>query len=322
MVALLFQTRTERDTALAEKTKADRRISELTEQAASADVQVLQLNEQLRLATVRIQELIVQQPFQSPSNDDVWPNEPPFSVSGHAAFTVEKGHGLPSTTIYKAVSEALFWAWDKRIGIDVWRGFLNYDEVMEHLKPAPQYGDLVSLGRMLHMHFVADTVDAVMIEVDLPELKRYLEGLEKLKARAIVFNDADQYGLEGVQLLIDLARLYTDLPIILSLRGSADVEAYRSLGKEIYIEIQTFGTVSEMKNTFLKKAKVVDIFCLGAFKAMTAAQLKALYDTVLAADAMPRSFYFYCDLPEDWPAMPQAEVDVLKSFVTRWRGTL
>lgn len=357
IVALLFQTRTERDTALAEKTNADRRISELieqgqlkddqlakanarvtelTEQAASADEQVLQLNEQLKLATDRvndqareIERLQKQPPAPAPDGDDVWPDEPPFSVVGCAAFTVEKGQEAPDKAQYTRVREALAWAWDKKIGIKAWRGHLNLGEVKDHLgedeagrEVAPPLGNLIEFGRLLRMHFIADTVDVVIKNVDNDTLKWYLQSLETLKARAIVLNDADQYGLDGVKEMIDRARLFTNLPIILSLRGTADVAAFKALGKDVYVEIQSFGSLSELKNTFLKKAAIVDFFCFSAFKALTTSQLKAIYDAVLASPIKPKAFFFYTDRADDWPTMPQAEVDVLKSFVIRWRATL
>jgi hypothetical protein len=345
LIEELFRTRTERDTAIADKANADRRIgelieqgqiqddkltkaqeriSELTEQSANADEQVITLTEQLRLATNRINELVAQGPTPAPApdGDSVWPDEPPFSFEGLAAYTIEKGQEEPSKEQYTRVREALIWAWDKKLGVNAWRGHLNLDEVKEHLKAAPGLGNLPQLGQRLKMHFIADTVDVVVKSTDNPTLKIYLEGLEKLKARALVFNDADQYPLFDLQLMLERVRAISKLPIILSLRGSANVATYKKLGPGIYVEIQTFGNVSEMKNTFLPKAADVDLFCLAAFKALTAAQLKAIYDTVLTARQKPKGIFFYTDTAVDWPAMPQAEVDILKSFVTRWRAAV
>jgi hypothetical protein len=339
IMAELFQTRMERDTAQGNLETANGLVGELQgqlnaetaranaadERAANADRHAQTLNDQLKMATDRVTELAklleeAQKP--TPSNgDDVWPDEPPFSIEGLAAFTVEKGQEAPDKAQYTRVREALFWAWDKKLKINAWRGHLNIGEVRDHLKDAPPLGHLPNFGRRLKMHFIADTVDVVVKSVDNTTLQWYLQSLEdKLKACAFVLNDADQYGIEGAQHMIERMRQFTQLPIILSLRGTANVAAYKALGENVFIEIQTFGKPDEMKNTFLPKAPIVDFFCFPAFKAMTAQQLKTIYDIVLAAKVMPKAFFFYTDAADDWPAMPQTEVDVLRNFVTRWKS--
>lgn len=303
--------------------KSDEALLKTNSALTAANSAIANLNAEVRALNAKLLEAqkppVVVPPPTTPTPGDVWPDEPAFTLEGLAALTVEKGQDDPSQAQYDAVRNALTWARAKGLAFKAWRGFLNPGEVFSHLHPNVgaygKFGNLIQFGRERRFSFIADTVDQVVTTLKDPELKVYLEGLETLKARALVFNDADQYPLSDLKTMILRVRAFSKLPIIASLRATADIALYRNLG--LIIEIQTFGNLSELK-TFL--AKPVDIFCFEARQPVTEAQLKAIYDTILASTIKPKAYFLYTDKALDWPGTPAGEVAILKNFIDRWKA--
>lgn len=228
-----------------------------------------------------------------------------------AALTIEKGDNEPSDEQYATVRHVLMQA--ASMGFNTWRGFFNLDEVREHLNMEP--GDpnhLPQFGRTRGLEFIADTIDVVIPRLNDADLSAYIKGLETMGARAVVFNDADQYSIETLEKMVGRFRVISDLPVIASLRASANIRMYTMFD---YVEAQTFGTASELPN-FL--ALPFDLFCLDARETMTAATLNERGEIMLAAQ--PQAFFYYASQAEDWLAMPAEEAAAIKGIIERWKS--
>lgn len=244
-----------------------------------------------------------------------------------AGFTIEKGRSAPTAALYSQVKTALRWG---RAGdLDMWRGFFNPQEVIDHLKATPPLGNLPEYGRSIgYQHWIADTIDRILQLIPYDprdpadtKLKAYMDGLEKMGAEGVMVNDAnrkpsaDDPGITFEQLKGIIARLTNvapNMPIFVSLLGSADVSLYTALG--VWVEIQTFGSVSEL-GTFLKKPVIM---CLDLRRPLSAADLKTRADLTLKMP--PKQFFFYADEVYDYDAMPDAEDAVIREFVQKWKA--
>lgn len=236
-------------------------------------------------------------------------------------FTIEKGNTAPNGTLYNQVRAAM--AWGARMGFAYWRGFFNPQEIMEHLKDKPVYGNLIVHGRSLGLRFIADTIDTILeTAISDTALKAYFDGLERLGCEGVYINDADRYPLETLRVwalrlhgTIEKPGVAPNMPIFVSLRGSADLAPYKGLVS--HVEVQTFGTPSEL-NTFLAlddKYPFPVIMCLDARKPLTAAELKAR--AVNIARNPPHSLFYYADLAVDYASMPEEKNAAIRELVAR-----
>jgi hypothetical protein len=230
-----------------------------------------------------------------------------------AGFTIEKSKSSPTATLYSQVKTAM--RWGQSMGLTYWRGFFNATEVAQHIGlKASTLGNLPEYGRSLGLGFIADTIDNDAVQaLDNTTFKMYIDGLVKMGAEGVFINDADRAAMPFDRLTSIIARIRAanaDLPIFLSLLGSAKLEIYKPIAD--HIEIQTFGTTGELTN-FLKKDVIM---CLDLRKPLTVTDLKARADIALSNP--PRQFFLYADLPTDYDAMPDDEDQIIKSFITRW----
>jgi hypothetical protein len=228
-----------------------------------------------------------------------------------AALTIEKGDGSPGPVMYTNVREVILRA--KSMGFNAWRGFLNADEVRKHLAtPLSSEDHLPAFGRKHGLHFIADTVDAVIPKLGDEQLRAYLKGLESMGALAIVFNDANQY--ETIDLVAWTKRVrevLPNMPLIASLTGVANIGVYPMFD---LFEAQTFGAVNELGN-FL--ARPFDIFCLDARKSMSAIDI-----TTRAAIVLPKkisAFFYYADTAQDWLNMPLDKQAAIRKMIESWK---
>jgi hypothetical protein len=209
------------------------------------------------------------------------------------------------------------------MGFAYWRGFFNPQEVMEHLKDKPVYGNLIVHGRTLGLRFIADTIDSVLkTTISDTALKAYFDGLEWLGCEGVYINDADQYPLETLRVwalrlhgTIEKPGVAPNMPIFVSLRGSADLAPYKGLIS--HVEVQTFGTASEL-NTFLAlddKYPFPVIMCLDARKPLTALELAAR--AVNIARNPPHSLFYYADLAADYVSMSEEKNTTIRELVAR-----
>jgi hypothetical protein len=228
-----------------------------------------------------------------------------------AALTIEKGDNEPSDEQYATIRNVLMQA--SSMGFNTWRGFFNPHEVRSHMNmEAGDPNHLPHFGRSTGLVFIADTVDAVIPQLNDADLSAYIKGLEAMGAMALVFNDADQYPIEALENMVGRVRVLSDLPIIASLRASANIAGYAMFD---YVEAQTFGTTNELLDFLVLP---FDLYCLDARETMTAATLRERGEMILAAN--PKAFFYYAAEAGDWLAMPAEEADAIESIIERWKN--
>lgn len=238
-----------------------------------------------------------------------------------AGFTIEKGKSSPSATLYTQVKTAM--KWGAGMGLNYWRGFFNPTEVAQHIGlKASTLGHLPDYGRSLGLRFIADTIDTVLKLIPASAqdpnetaLKGYMDGLAKMGAEGVYFNDADNRAIDLLKADVErLRKVAPEMPIFVSLMGSANVDAYKAIVD--HVEIQTFGTLADLTR-FLQRDVIM---CLDVRSPLTAADLKARAETALKTP--PKAFFLYADLPTDYDAMPDTEDAVIRDFVTRWKAIM
>lgn len=229
-------------------------------------------------------------------------------------LTIEKSISSPSTTLYSQVKTAM--RWGQSMGLTYWRGFFNPTEVAEHVGlRVSTLGNLADYGRTLGLGFIADTVDSDGIQaLDNAAFKAYIQGLIKMGAEGVFINDADRLAIDVLKSMVARIRgVSQEMPIFVSLMGSANIEFYKSIVD--HVEIQTFGTTEELVS-FLKKDAIM---CLDLRKPLTSADIQAR--TQIALKMPPKAFFLYADLPTDYDAMPDEEDLIVRGFVSAWKTT-
>jgi hypothetical protein len=201
----------------------------------------------------------------------------------------------------------------KGMGFNAWRGFFNPDEVREsHVLPSTHDDHLPAFGRRLGLEFIADTVDAVMPDLDDAQLRSYLKGLEGMGARAVVFNDANQYEtLDLIKWTERVRAVLPNMPIIASLQGSAKIQGYPMFD---LFEAQTFGKPDELKTFF---GRAFNIFCLDARKGMSAVDITTRGAIIL--EKKPKAFFYYADTASDWLNMTLDKQGAIRGIIKDWK---
>jgi hypothetical protein len=237
-----------------------------------------------------------------------------------AGFTIAKDKSSPTATLYSQVKTAM--RWGQSMGLNYWRGFFNATEVAQHIGlKASTLGNLPEYGRSLGLGFIADTIDNAGVQaLDDTTFNMYIDGLLKMGAEGVYFNDADRLPIDTLKSMVARVRSASqETPIFASLMGSANIDLYKNLADDrgikydIHVEIQTFGTTGELTN-FLKKDVIM---CLDLRKPLTVTDLKARADIALSNP--PRQFFLYADLPTDYDAMPDDEDAVIRAWVSAWK---
>jgi hypothetical protein len=231
-------------------------------------------------------------------------------LNGVVALTIEKGDHAPSDEQYATIRSVLMRA--SAMGFNTWRAFFNPDEVREHTnRIADDPNHLPQFGCRNGLVFIADTVDAIVPKLNDEELRGYIQGLETMGALAFVVNDANQYSIEALEQMVMRIRAVSNLPIMASFTGSANIAAYPMFD---YYEAQTFGTTDEFVD-FL--ARPFDVYCLDARESMTARGLQERGDILLAI--RPRAFFYYTAVADDWLAMPNEEIETITGIIKHWK---
>lgn len=231
-------------------------------------------------------------------------------------FTIEKSKEAPSNLLYTKVRTAM--KWGASMGFTYWRGFFNTQEVAEHLKSAPVYGNLITYGQGLGLRPIADTIDTIHFKMtDDIAYKIYLDGLIKLGFEGVYINDANRgdLPLETLKIMVGrIRRLSPDMPIFASLLATANIATYKAIVD--HVEIQTFGTPAELV-TFLTVDDNLPypvIMCFDARTPMTA--LDFAKRAALILKNPPSQFFYYADLPGDYDAQPDEEDVIIRGLVS------
>jgi hypothetical protein len=231
-----------------------------------------------------------------------------------AGFTIEHSKKAPTPAENALARKAM--EWGKSIGLDMFRLFLNPSEARAMAAMADDNPEKVTAyGRKIGLRWMADTLDTIagMLKTR-DELKAYTDALVQMGCEGFYINDADRAALPFDALKVLIARLRDaapDMPIFVSLLGSANVDLYKTVAD--YVEIQTFGTLSELA-TFLKRGVIP---CLDLRKPMTVTDLKARAEVALRFP--PQAFFFYADLVTDYQDMSDDEDAIIRDFVSAWK---
>jgi hypothetical protein len=231
-----------------------------------------------------------------------------------AGFTIEHGKVAPSVTQSAIARKAMDWG--KGMGMDLYRIFLNPSETGAMRKmTADNPENFIAYGRSIGLRWMADTMDTILgLLPSRDALKLYCDHLIAMGCEGFYVNDADRAAIPFETLKIMIGRLRDvapDMPIFLSLMGSANLDLYKTVAD--YVEIQTFGTVLELA-TFLKRGAIP---CLDLRKPLTAADLKLRAEVALRFP--PACFFFYADLAQDYQDMPDDEDVIVKGFIEAWK---
>lgn len=319
----------EYETIKSERDGLDRQLAEMalsrdqavTERNAAQAAELAERETRLKTQKALAESVTRERELREELDKRPLPTTPPVptkitrtSLPRLAGFTIEKSKSSPSTTLYNQVKTAM--RWGQSMGLTHWRGFFNATEVAQHVGlKASTLGNLPDYGRSLGLGFIADTIDNDGIQaLDNAAFKAYIEGLIKMGAEGVYINDADRAALPFDRLTSLIARVRAvnaELPIFLSLLGSAKLELYKPIAD--HIEIQTFGSLAEL-TTFLKRDVIM---CLDMRKALTAADIKARAE--IALKAPPKQFFLYADLPTDYDAMPDEEDELVRAWVKAWK---
>lgn len=232
-----------------------------------------------------------------------------------AGFTIEHSKKAPSPAESALARQAMDWG--KGIGLDMFRIFLNPSEARTmSTMSADNPEHFIAYGRKIGLRWMADTLDTIAGLLPTPDaLKAYCDQLTAMGCEGFYINDADRKTLPFEQLRALITRLRTaapQMPIFVSLLGSANLDLYKSVAD--YVEIQTFGTLSELA-TFLKRGAIP---CLDLRKPMTVSDLKARAEVTLRFP--PPALYFYADLVTDYAQMAADENAVIRDFVKAWKA--
>jgi hypothetical protein len=232
-----------------------------------------------------------------------------------AGFTVEHSKKAPTPSENALARKAMDWG--KSIGLDMFRLFLNPSEARAMAAMADDNPEkITAYGRKIGLRWMADTLDTIAgLLKTRDELKAYTDALIQMGCEGFYVNDADRAALPFDALKVLIARLRDaapDMPIFVSLLGSANVDLYKTVAD--YVEIQTFGSLSELA-TFLKRGVIP---CLDLRKPMTVSDLKARAEVALRFP--PQAFYFYADLVTDYQDMPDSEDAIVREFVKSWKS--
>lgn len=232
-----------------------------------------------------------------------------------AAFTIEHSKKSPSPTENAYARKAMDWG--KSIGMDLYRIFLNPTETRAMATMAVDNPEnIIGYGRTLGLRWMADTMDTIVgLLKTHTELKTHCDALIKMGCEGFYINDADRAALPFDALKGMIGRLRAaspDMPIFVSLLGSANLDLYKSVAD--YVEIQTFGTVAEL-TTFLKRGVIP---CLDLRKSLTANDLELRIEVILRYP--PQAFFFYADLVTDYQDAPDVEDALIKEFVKAWKA--
>lgn len=263
------------------------------------------------LLTLTTATVTAQDNAHCPNGGHINPVITRHELSGVVALTVEKGDNAPSEEQYNTIRNVLVHA--STMGFNTWRAFFNFDEVRHHINTSfDDPNHLPQFGCRNGLVFIADTVDAVIPRLNDDEVRQYIQGLEAMGAQAFVVNDADQYPVDVLEHMVSRIRAVSGRPIIASLRGTADKNAYPMFD---FLEAQTFGTFDEF-SSFL--AQPFDVYVLDAREKMTAESLQERGNMILAS--RPSAFFYYTAKADDWLAMPHEEVETIKSIINHWKS--
>ena len=187
--------------------------------------------------------------------------------------------------------------------------FLNIEEVKEHLR---NIGDgknnLVRYAKSLNLRYGADSVDVIVARTpeapDEPILTPYFEGLIKLGAEFVIFNDADgviketglrRYPPDMLRKMVTRVRValrnHQNIPIVASLTANADPATYKALGFDL-VEAQTFGSTANLKS-FLERG--FDIYCIDTQVSSSVSELLSDRPVLLASKATAIRLYAIFD---------------------------
>lgn len=153
----------------------------------------------------------------------------------------------------------------------------------------------------------ADTIDAALRilpeTVNDEEFDAYVDGLITLGAKYLLWNDVD--GLDqgervytpdeiesGMKRIRRALRNHPNIPVIASLTAGADLDDYRRLYGFEFVEIQTDGTIAELRNFMLLDA---DVFALFAEQDKSLNYLKDSRAIVVNSDAKAIRLYAIYD---------------------------
>lgn len=153
------------------------------------------------------------------------------------------------------------------IGVDLWGGLLNFQEVRDHqaaLKAGDRVKNLVAYGEDRGIAFAADTIDAMVYDKGVNVyrgdtiLKPYFDGLVSLGTKFLIVNDAHQYRARKpdntpiypdgtLERIVGIIRRLCPLPIMGSLSANDDPADYPMFD---FHEVQTFGKSGQLEGFF------------------------------------------------------------------------
>lgn len=293
----------ERDAANQAMLTASAQVKTLTEERGEAVRTIYGLNEQLRTLTARLEEASKPPPATAPRG----------RILG---FTIENGKTAPDARQYSNVRKAMDWG--QRMGLTVYRMFLNPTEMRNHAKPPKGYllGNLIEYGDSRNLRYMADTMDRIaQLLPNDDDLKAYCDAAIGLGCEGFYINDGDRKELPLVDLMTTLLRLRKaapGVPIYISLMGNANLALYGKLVDRL--EIQTFGSDDELDDYLQIKA----IPCLDLRRPLTATDLRKKA-AIIGANP-PRDFFFYADLASDYDAMPDEEDGIIRDLITKLKS--
>lgn len=273
-------------------------------------------------------------PVDPEAQPPVLPDEPgavPFNIEGHVLCCIVKDN-KPSLTQDNMTRQVISIA--AAMGCTGWTGFLNEQEVLEHLENIDHPTvNLIKYGADRGLIFGADTVNAMLRVIPWTEederFKAYFDGLVKLGARFVIWNDVDgeedgRRVYSPVAIAAGMGRIRAALkaagapkmPIVASLTAAAKPDFYRSEYGFDYVEMQTFGNLRELRG-FMDD--LFDVYALDAQDGYSVSQIQEARPYIVKGAAHALRLYAGFDYDgTDWRRMPE-QVKEHTETIRRWR---
>lgn len=242
-----------------------------------------------------------------------------------AGYCITLGENAPSAGVDATARNLIVMG--EGMGMNCVRFYRNPDEVRADVKRTPDdLRNLYSFSRKHGMVVVADTVDSVVLELNDTELKDYADGIKKLGAVLVVFNDANQfrgnrkdgtpYPAGTLEKMVARWRAVSDLPIMASVTAGAKIEDYKPLFD--FVEAQTFGKPAEL-DQFLDRG--FDAYCLDGQASASLDYLRKAHDIILKDNPVAVWWYSAWDEKTLWTSMldktPLIE-KTMKALTAQW----
>lgn len=291
----------------------------LKRERATQDNEIVQLQKSITTLTAQIAELTKPQPpeIEPPDMPDtqpiITPTDPvavkPTEKLSGLGFTITLGLVAPSLEVDTAAGELM--RMGAKMGFEWTRFFRNKEELSNDIWRKPDDPrNLYALALQLGLKVAADTIDVIALRLTDSELDKYLDYIETMGAKLLVFNDANQYreakNADGspkyppgtLERLVERVRKRSKLPLMASLTATAALGAYTMFD---YTEAQCFGRIGELDD-FLKRP--FDAFCLEGRASASLDYLMKAHDILLQFKPSFAWWYTAFDKQTDWRTMP------------------